>query len=118
MRVDEAGKSVHMSKLFVIRNQEQHYLSRDNCWVDGSEPQRLFRSPHQDAALNELFEATLHDPALRGEVLACGADAQGLPEVEVLNPIIAPAPALAPDDAESEPRQDPEQAETGVAEVG
>ena len=79
-----------MAKLFVIRNQNNHFLGKDKIWHDGSEPQQLFRSKHRDMALNELFEVTLDDSELRGEVLAVRGDSHDHPQVEVLNPIPRP----------------------------
>ena len=89
-----------MSKRYVVCNQNQHYLGKDGSWLDGAEPGQLFRTPHHDAALNQLFEAILHDPVLRGEVVACDCDDNELPLVEVLNPIAAPASAA--DDADDD----------------
>ncbi len=77
-----------MKQLFVIRNQHQHYLGRNHDWVDGSHPPVLFRTPHRDMAVNELFEVNVKDFALRGEIIVCETDERGLPVVEVLNPIV------------------------------
>ncbi len=81
-----------MKQLFVIRNQHQHYLGRHHEWIDGSRPAALFRTPHRDVAVNELFEVNVKDVALRAEILACEVDERGLPVVEVLNPIVDAAP--------------------------
>ena len=77
-----------MKQLFVIRNQHQHYLGRNHDWVDGSHPPALFRTPHRDMAVNELFEVNVKDFALRGEIIVCETNERGLPVVEVLNPIV------------------------------
>ena len=101
-----------MKSLFVIRNQNQHYLGKHGEWLDGSHPAALFRTPHRDVALNQLFETNIRDFDLRGEILSCPADAHGYPEVEVLNPIDEPVAvaeaatdslAEAPDNAEPAP---------------
>ena len=88
-----------MARVFVIRNQDQHYLSIDGTWVDGSEPPALFCTRYRDVAINELFEANLSDINLRGELLACRTCDAGHAQVEVLNPIAAEehetVPALA-----------------------
>ena len=84
--------------VFVIRNQHKHYLGRHGEWLDGSHPPALFRTQHRDAAVNELIDHTIRDIELRGEIIACEADAQGYPIVDVLNPI-APPPEQG--DAES-----------------
>ncbi len=80
-----------MKQLFVIRNQHRHYLGRNHEWVDGSHPPALFRTPHRDIAVNELFEVNVKDFALRGEIIVCEVDERGMPAVEVLNPIAAGA---------------------------
>ena len=93
-----------MKQLFVIRNQNQHYLGRHHDWVDGSHRAALFRTEHRDVAVNELFEVNVKDFSLRGEIVACDADDKGYPAVEVLNPS-PDAPAtdepVASDDAAS-----------------
>jgi len=93
-----------LKQLFVIRNQNQHYLGRHHDWVDGSHRAALFRTEHRDVAVNELFEVNVKDFSLRGEIVACDADDKGYPAVEVLNPI-PDAPAtderVASDDAAS-----------------
>ena len=93
-----------MKQLFVIRNQNQHYLGRHHDWVDGSHRAALFRTEHRDVAVNELFEVNVKDFSLRGEIVACDADDKGYPAVEVLIPI-PDAPAtdepVASDDAAS-----------------
>ena len=76
-----------MAKLYVIRNNQQHYLAKDHSWVDGSEPHLLLSTRQHDTALNELFEATLLDPALRAEVLGLAPDNDKQPAPPVLNPI-------------------------------
>ena len=76
-----------MSKQFVIRNQNQHYLSKDKTWVDGTLPASLFRSTHRDIAVNELFEANVRDFSIRAELIHCATAGDGYPAVEVLNPI-------------------------------
>ena len=75
--------------MFVIRNIDQHYLAKNRNWVDGRIRKLLFRTLHKDAAVNELFEAILRDPTLRGEVLEADRDNRDQPSVEVLNPIAA-----------------------------
>ena len=82
-----------MKQLFVIRNQNQHYLGRHHEWVDGSHRPALFRTPYRDVAVNELFEVNVKDFALRGEIIACDTDDKGYPVVEVLNPIPDAPPA-------------------------
>jgi hypothetical protein len=91
-----------VTTIYVIRNQNQHYLGRNGEWVDGSHLPALFRTPHRDVALNELVEVNLRDLSLRGELLACEANDEGYPQVEVLNPIaVVEAPTLPAEEAEA-----------------
>ena len=82
-----------MKTIFVIRNQNGHYLGRHGEWLDGSHVPGLFRTEHRDAAVNELVEVNLRDFDLRGEIIVCEAASGDYPVVEVLNPIVASEPA-------------------------
>lgn len=77
-----------MKTIFVIRNQNGHYLGRNGEWLDGSHVPGLFRTEHRDVAMNELVEVNLRDFDLRGEIIGCEAEAGEYPVVEVLNPIV------------------------------
>ncbi len=77
-----------MKTIFVIRNQNSHYLGRHGEWLDGSHVPGLFRTEHRDAAVNELVEVNLRDFGLRGEIIVCEAASGDYPVVEVLNPIV------------------------------
>lgn len=77
-----------MKTVFVIRNQNGHYLGRNGEWLDGSHVPGLFRTEHRDVAMNELVEVNLRDFDLRGEIIGCEAEAGEYPVVEVLNPIV------------------------------
>jgi len=74
--------------VFVIRNQNGHYLGRNGEWLDGSHVPGLFRTEHRDVAMNELVEVNLRDFDLRGEIVGFEAEAGDYPVVEVLNPIV------------------------------
>lgn len=73
-----------MSKLFVIRNQDNLYLSKQGEWLNGSEVQPLFRTPHHDIALNTMIEHNAKDISLRGDILNVDSTEKGQPIVEVL----------------------------------
>ncbi len=70
-----------MSKLFIIRNQHGHYLSKQQEWLDGGDRTQLYRTVHRDEAINTVFEQSSRDIHLRAEVLACDADARGNPQL-------------------------------------
>jgi hypothetical protein len=62
--------------IFVIRNQNGHYLGRNGEWLDGSHVPALFRTEHRDVAVNELVEVNLRDFDLRGEIVGVEAEAE------------------------------------------
>ncbi len=80
-----------MKTIFVIRNQNGHYLGRNGEWLDGSHVPALYRTEHRDAAVNELVEVNLRDFDLRGEIIPVEAETGDYPVIEVLNPIVTPA---------------------------
>ena len=71
-----------MSDVFVIRNQLGHYWGKAKAWVDGSVPKTVMRTPHQDEAINTLFELSSGDVELRGEVIAAQVTERGEPVIE------------------------------------
>lgn len=77
-----------MKTVFVIRNQNGHYLGRHGEWLDGSHVPALFRTEHRDVAVNELVEVNLRDFDLRGEVVGFEGVEGDYPVVEVTNPIV------------------------------
>jgi hypothetical protein len=87
--------------IFVIRNQNGHYLGRNGEWLDGSHVPALFRTEHRDVAVNELVEVNLRDFDLRGEIIGVEAEAGDYPVVEVLSPIVVEEVAVAPEPPEA-----------------
>ena len=85
-----------MKTVFVIRNQNGHYLGRHSEWLDGSHVPGLFRTEHRDVAVNELVEVNLRDFDLRGEIVGCEVAENGYPVVEVTNPIVDPPAEATP----------------------
>jgi hypothetical protein len=77
-----------LKQLFLIRNQNLHYLGKNGEWLDGSHASALFRCEHRDVAVNQLIEINIKDFDLRGEIILCDSDDRGHPVVEVLNPIV------------------------------
>ncbi len=78
-----------MKTVFVIRNQNGHYLGRHGEWLDGSHVPALFRTEHRDVAVNELVEVNLRDFDLLGEVVGIDGVEGDYPVVEVTNPIVS-----------------------------
>lgn len=72
-----------MNEVYVVRNQEGQYLSKQREWVSGRDASVLYRTPHKDEAVNTVFEVSAKDLQLRAEPLACTVDHRQLPQVEV-----------------------------------
>ena len=91
--------------VFILQNQHNQFLSKDNEWVNSGEAGALFRSSHYDVALNQLIEINSKDHSLRGAVVACELDSKGRPQINVesADPAESPDPVdLKPADRESE----------------
>lgn len=62
-----------MSTLFILQNQQGYFLKKVGAdkqreWIDGQEPQQLFRTMHKDEAVNMLVETNTQDVELRIQV--------------------------------------------------
>lgn len=100
-----------MSEMFVIRNQDGQYLSKQREWVSGRDASVLYRTAHRDEAVNTVFEVSSKDIYLRAETVACTLDHRQLPQVEPgPEPILQPASQEAEDSAEE---VQPTEQETG-----
>lgn len=71
-----------MTDVFVVRNQLGHYWGKAKHWVDGSNPRVVLRTPHQDEAINTLFELSSRDIELRGQVIQAALSERGEPVIE------------------------------------
>ncbi len=65
--------------LYLIENQCGQLLSQELTWIDASETDALFSSPHKDQAINQLVELSSRDISLRGKVIHCAVDDRGRP---------------------------------------
>jgi hypothetical protein len=72
-----------MTDVFVIRDQNGHYWGKSKQWVDGSEARTVFRTRHNDEAINLLFELSSKNIELRGEVVGATLNQRGDPQVQV-----------------------------------
>ncbi|HSB96486.1 MAG TPA: hypothetical protein VLC91_08565 [Spongiibacteraceae bacterium] len=70
--------------VFVVKNQHDLYLSKQQEWVDGTDTQSLYRTRHRDESINTVFEVSSRDIYLRAESVVCEVDAKG-------NPVLATA---------------------------
>lgn len=72
-----------MRQVFVIRNQDGLYLTKQHEWHTGDEANLLFKSDHHDVALNTLIEINAKDFTLRLEIIAVETNEKGIPLVDV-----------------------------------
>jgi hypothetical protein len=79
-----------MSHVFVIQNQDGHYLNKQQEWVDGSDRRTLYRTKYRDEAVNVVFEHSSKDIYLRAQPLECEVDDNNQPIVKAGPPIFAP----------------------------
>lgn len=114
-----------MAEVFILQNQHQQYLSKQNLWLDGRDPGALFKSLHKDEAINQMVEVNAKDYTQRIKIIAVEQSEKGLPIVPVIGPSIAPTisidaasleeaqlvPAAQPSITFSEERQELSQAE-------
>jgi len=102
----------------VLTNQHQQFLSKSGEWLEGREPNKLFRSEHKDVAINQMFEANTRDVSLRIELLQCELNNKGQPLVpeESLaeNSTLQGDPEIEPAAPEEIPAQEPPELEPQV----
>ena len=82
-----------MSELFILQNQDKLFLGKQNNWVDGRDLGALFKTPHKDEAINQMFEASSKDYKQRIKVISCSVNEKGLP---LIDPEILPEPLPKP----------------------
>lgn len=73
--------------VFVIKNQQGLYLSKQQEWVDGADNHSLYRTRHRDEATNTVFEVSSRDIYLRAETVICELDAKGNPALATAEPL-------------------------------
>jgi hypothetical protein len=86
-----------MSTVFVIQNQQGQFLSRQKEWLGKTEINALYKTPHRDLAVNELFEISFRDTETRAQVVEAEASNKGLPLVADLPPLEFPSVELPED---------------------
>lgn len=89
--------------VFVVKNQHNLYLSKQQEWVDGADNQGLYRTRHRDEAINTVFEVSSRDIYLRAETVACELDAKGNPALATIQPLSAAVLPAEEFDADAEP---------------
>ncbi len=81
-----------MDNLFVIRNQNNQFLTRKSIWANADETALFFKTPYFDIALNQLIEINAKEIDLRCEIVECQPNEKGLPIVPELSPYQGNAP--------------------------
>lgn len=69
--------------VFVIKNQHDLYLGKQQNWLSGKEKNAVYRADHHDEALNYLIEMNAKDISVRGEIIQTQLDEKKQPEIEV-----------------------------------
>jgi hypothetical protein len=75
--------------VFVVKNQQGLYLSKQQEWVDGADNHCLYRTRHRDEATNTVFEVSSRDIYLRAETVICELDSKGNPALATVEPLTA-----------------------------
>jgi len=78
-----------MNQTFILQNQDKLFFGKNKEWVDGYDANALFKTPHKDEAVNQMFEITSKDYKQRVKVLSCELDEKALP---IIDSEIMPAP--------------------------
>ena len=94
-----------MSDVFVIRNQEGYYATKQREWTDGRDARTVFRTRHKDEAINLVFELSSRDINLRASTLTIELDDRDLPVLEIVAP---PLPVIADLLEDADPEMDPD----------
>lgn len=96
-----------MSQTFILQNQDNLFFGKSKEWVDGYDANALFKTPHKDEAVNQMFEITSKDYKQRVKVIQCELDEKALPIIdsEILPPPLPKVPKQpkASDDLFAEP---------------
>jgi hypothetical protein len=72
-----------MTEVYVIRNQDGLYASKQGEWVDGSDKSTVSFVKYRDQAVNTLVELNAKDFQLRGDIIAVELNDKKRPQVVV-----------------------------------
>lgn len=78
-----------MSEIFILQNQLNLFLGKQNNWLDGRDLNALYKTPHKDEAINQMVEASSKDYTQRIKIISCAPNEKGLPSID---PEILPEP--------------------------
>jgi len=71
-----------MSEVYILQNQAKLFLGKQKDWLDGRDPGSLFKTPHKDEAINQMFEISSKDYTQRIRVISCAVTDKGLPIID------------------------------------
>ena len=94
-----------MNEVYVIRNQDGLYASKQGEWVDGSDKSVVSFVKYRDQAVNTLVELNSKDFELRGDIIGVELNDKKRPQVvvgEKPDPRVFELPAEDGDTATSE----------------
>lgn len=77
-----------MNELFILQNQHKLFLGKQNTWVDGQDPNVLYKTAYKDEAINQMVEVSAKDYTQRIRIISCNTSEKGLPDLD---------PAILPD---------------------
>lgn len=78
-----------MSEIFILQNQINLFLGKQNNWLDGRDLNALYKTVHKDEAINQMVEASSKDYTQRVKIISCAPNEKGLP---LIDPEILPEP--------------------------
>lgn len=78
-----------MNEIFILQNQANLFLGKQNNWLDGRDLNALYKTVHKDEAINQKVEASSKDYTQRIKIIGCAPNEKGLP---LIDPEILPEP--------------------------
>ena len=78
-----------MNQTFILQNQDKLFFGKNKEWVDGYDANAVYKTPHKDEAVNQMFEITSKDYKQRVKVISCELNEKALP---IIDSEIMPAP--------------------------
>lgn len=99
-----------MSEVYILQNQARLFLGKQKDWLDGRDPGSLYKTPHKDEAINQMFEVSSKDYTQRIHTVSCSVSEKGLPVIpqDILPeagsgvPAVKDTPVTATEDADTD----------------
>ena len=71
-----------MNQTFILQNHDKLFFGKNKEWVDGYDANAVYKTPHKDEAVNQMFEITSKDYKQRVKVISCDLNEKALPIIE------------------------------------